>query len=205
MKHSLRLAIAFFVLSTLPVTFVSYVSIVNAERTILRELENHLTSITETRAADLGRWVQRLEHPAERIAQRPFVVDLATNLVAQARGEAGEDPTVAAALLGSHLIPHLRAEGLFEAFSIVDAESGEVLISTEPEQVGKYRNGEPYFEDGRDRTYVGRVRFTPALETLTMHLGVPIGHGSEPATAVLAGRVDLAILNEIVSFAADKH
>ena len=52
MKQSVRLAIAFFILSTLPVAFVSYVSTVNAERTIEREMEHHLRAIVEMRTAD---------------------------------------------------------------------------------------------------------------------------------------------------------
>jgi len=205
MKHSVRLAIAFFVLSTLPVAFVSYVSTVNTERTIRDEIEIHLGAITEIRAADFDRWIGSLRQLIESIAQRPLVVDLTAALVAQANRETPPDPTVTSAILGSHLSPHLRAGGLYTAFSIVDAPTGRVLVSTDPDEVGKFRIGEPYYEEGLAETHVGSLSYTPALETLAMHVGAPIGRGEEPPIAVLVGRVNLDVLGDIVAYAKGRH
>jgi PAS domain S-box-containing protein len=205
MKLSVRLAIAFFILSTIPVALVSYVSTLNAERSIEAEIENHLSAITEMRAADFDRWVENLKQLIESVAQRPLVVDLTAALVAQANREAPADPSVGSQLLNSHLLPHLRVGSLYQAFSIVDARTGKVLVSTDPDDVGKFRAGEPYYEEGMAGTYVGAVRYTPALEAMTMHVGAPVGRTGEPATGVLVGRVDLAVLGDIVTYAMDKH
>jgi len=205
MRQSVRLAIAFFILSTLPVAFVSYVSIVNAERSVERELENHLLAITEMREADFDRWVNSLERIIESIGQRPAVFDLSANLVAQANRETRADPAVAAQLVNSHLLPHLRAEGLFEAFSIVDAETGRVLVSTEEDQVGNFRIGEAYYEGALTGTFVGKVRFAPSLEGLALRVSTPIREAGESAVAILVGRADLRALDEIITFAYDIH
>jgi len=205
MKYSVRLAIAFFILSTLPVAFVSYVSTVSAERTVLRELESHLTSIVEMRAADFARWVASLEQIAESIAQRPLVVDLAGDLVAQAHAMVSPDPTVAALLLDSHLRPHLRVGGLFESFSIADAETGQILVSTEPDRVGESRLGEAYFDEGRLGTHVGHVRFVPENKFEAMHVGTPIGSEDGQPSAVLIGRVSLPVIADIVRYVRDGH
>jgi len=205
MRQSVRLAITFFILSTLPVAFVSYVSIVNAERTIEQELENHLATITEIRAADFGRWMENLERMIESIAQRPLVVDLTEDIVAQADRAAPNDPSIASELVTRHLLPHLRSEGLFEAFAVADAQTGRVLVSTEPEQVGTFRVGEDYFDEGRAGTFVGQVRYSPSLEGLALHVGTPIGRDGEEPTAVLVGRVDLSTVSKIITFAEGIH
>jgi PAS domain S-box-containing protein len=200
MKHSVRLAIAFFVLSTLPVAFVSYVSTLSTERSIEQESENHLFAITEMREADYDRWARSLERMIESIAQRTLVADLATAAVEQARGLRAADPSVQAQLVDAHLLPNLRADNLYESLSLVDAETGRIVVSSEAEQVGKFRIGEADFERGRYETYVDHVKFAPAMERLTMHVGTPVG-----ASAVLIGRVALDVLAEIVSYAEDAH
>jgi len=205
MRQSVRLAIAFFVLSTLPVAFISYVSIVNAERAIEHELENHLSAIVQTREEDYLRWVRHIEEMVESIAQRPLVIDLATHIVAQEAGEVSRDPSVAAELVTSHLLPHLRTEGLFESLSIVASGTGRVLVSTEDRQVGAIRIGEAYFLESVDQTYFGKIRFAPALERLALHVGTPISDAGQPSVAVLVGRVDLRTLDEIMSLADDAH
>ena len=205
MRHSIRLAITFFILSTLPVAFVSYVSTVNTERSIEKEVEKHLGALAELRAADFERWVGNLNQLIESMAQRPLVVDLTTTLSAQANQEAPPDPSVSSELLGTHLFPHLRAEGIYEAFSIVDAQTGRVLLSTDVDEIGKFRIAEPYYENGLAETYVGSVSYTPALETLTMHVGTPIGREGASPDAVLVGRVNLDVLGNIITYAGDKH
>ena len=205
MKRSVQLAVAFFVLSTLPVAFVTYVTTVSAEKTIRQGVESHLFAITEMRAADFDRWVRSVEGMIESIAQRPLVVDLTAALVAQAKEEAPADPSVPARLRDMHLRPHLQVEGLFEAFVIVDAESGEALLSTDVAQVGTSQIEEAQYEEGRAATYVGQVMFSPALGRTAMHVATPIGRFGEAASGVLVGRVDLGVIQEIISRSSDAH
>jgi len=204
MKYSVRLAIAFFILSTLPVAFVSYISTVSAERTVIRELENHLVTIAEMRAADFTRWVKSCEQMAESIAQRPLVVDLVGDLVAQAHEMVPPDPAVAALLLDSHLRPHLRTGVLFEVFSIADAETGRVLVSTDPEEVGSTRAEEVYVVEGRFGTHTGSVRLGKG-ESRALFVGTPIGIDGEPPIAILVGRVQRRGIEQIIRPIEDVH
>ena len=205
MRFSLRLAVAFFVLSTLPVGIVSYVSTRSAEQAIEEELTNHLAVVTAIQARDLDRWVHSLERMIENIAQRPLVVDLTTAVLAQSEQLAAPDVTLSAELINVHLLPHLRVEGLYEAFAVVDANTGRVVASTEPDQVGTFRIGEAYFERGLEMTIVDSVKYTPSLERLALHVAAPIAREAASVTAVLVGRVDLSVIDEIVSSAAESH
>ena len=205
MKHSVRLAIAFFLLSTIPVAFVTLVSTINAERTIEREVARHLEAITGLQAADLDRWLGTLERTIESIAQRPLFVDLSEELSRQSRGETASDPEVSAQLLDVHLYPLLRAGGTFEALSIIDVNSGQVLVSTDRDQVGKFRVGEAYFEGGMSGTFFDRIRFVPALETMAFHVSTPVSDRGASPLALLVGRADLRVFSEIITHDADSH
>jgi len=156
------------------------------------------------RSGELGRWIGGLERMVESIAQRPLVVDLAGELARQQRGEAERNPALALQLLQVHLLPHLRAGGSFEALSIVDATEGRVLVSTDEGQEGRSSAGEPFFEAGLEGTFVGDVRGVAGQEALEMHLATPIGEGETPH-ALLIGRVDLHVLDEIASHTQDDH
>jgi len=205
MRFSLRLAVAFFVLSTLPVGILSYVSTRSAEQAIEEELTQHLSVIAAIQARELDRWVHSLERMIESIAQRPLVVDLTTAVIAQTEQQAAPDVTLSTELLNVHLLPHLRVEGLYETFAVVDASTGRVVVSTEPDQVGTFRIGEEYFERGLGMTIVDNVKYTPSLERLALHVATPIAREAGSTTAVLVGRVDLSVIDEIVSAAAGGH
>jgi len=203
MKQSVRLAIAFFLLSTIPVAFVTLVSTINAEHTIEREVASHLEAVVEMRAGDLDRWMGTLRRTIESIAQRPLVVDLSEELSRQLRGETPFDPTISAQLLDVHLLPHLRAGGTFEELSVVDVKTGQVLASTSPDQVGTFRIGEPYFQGGLSQTFLDRIRFVPALETMALHVSTPIRDEGASPGALLVGRADVRVLDEIIAYGKD--
>ena len=199
MRFSLRLALVFFVLSALPVVAVYYISTITTARALEIDLMNHLTSLIALQEANLNRWVESLDRMIESIAQRPLVVDLTAALVDQASRGAALDPALAAELRTTHLMPHLHAGGLYEEFALVDAVTGCVLVSTEPGREGTFRIGEAYFEEALTGTYVGGVKYTPALGRMTLHVGTPVARPWESPIAVLAGRVNLRALSEIIA------
>jgi len=211
MKQWMRLAIAFFILSTLPVALVAYVFLTSAERTTLRELENHISSIAEMRAGDVQRWTESLALLLESIAQRPLVIDLSTNLVEQDRREAPLDPTVARRLVDVHLLPHVRAGGLFRGFFVAASGTGTILASTDPQEMGGSVKGADYFEDGRAATAVEPVSrssdsgSTEAGGRAAMHVGTPIRNSEGDVIAVLVGDVSLDRLGELVAPPKDPH
>jgi len=61
------------------------------------------------------------------------------------------------------------------------------------------RNNSRYFIEGKDRTYVEGSYFSPALEQPTMIVSTPIKDEDGNTFAVLAGRLNLEELSEIIS------
>ncbi|MDQ1330838.1 MAG: Histidine kinase, partial [Thermodesulfobacteriota bacterium] len=73
-----------------------------------------------------------------------------------------------------------------------------ISASTDEKQDGKYRNDRKYFMEGRNRTYVEVSYYSPAVEQPVMTVSTPIRGKDGNTVAVLAGRLALEELSEIM-------
>ena len=75
--------------------------------------------------------------------------------------------------LEDHLQPRLKYGNFLELF-LICPQQGLTLISTDERQEGKYKNHQPYFLEGRSRTTIQHVYYSPGLEQPTMTISTPI-------------------------------
>jgi len=116
----------------------------------------------------------------------------------------GRDPTAPeyqaayASLIEDHLSPTLAEEGGFLDLFILRGSDGLKLVSTDEKQEGKYKEYEPYFVEGKTRTYVKNVYYSFTLEEAAMAIGTPVKDKEGNLIAVLAGYADLAKMSGIM-------
>jgi PAS domain S-box-containing protein len=198
-RLSTKLLLLFLLLAIIPPTIVGYLAYGIGRQTLERMTLDHLDSTSRLREAALERWIAGNQSLIMSLAQRPLVEEYSA-VVASADQNSGEYQVARDALLRHHLGPALE-EGRFLNLSILGAQDGLILVSTEESLEGEYRESETFFVEGKVRTYVGKVSYTPNEGGLVMHISSPILDEQGDVVAVLAGRADLAQLTEIATAA----
>jgi signal transduction histidine kinase len=197
MKLATKLLFLFLLLAILPLAVVGYLAYDNGRRTIEQNVLNHLISTNILKQSEFDRWVHGSERGLRELAQRPLVREYAATLASQ-------DPTdpeyqaAWASLAQDHLNPFLEEGSGYLALSILRAEDGLILISTDKSLEGKYRESEPFFVEGKNRTYVENVTYSLTHGGLVMHISTPIRDREGNLVAVLAGHADLAEMSAIM-------
>jgi len=89
--------------------------------------------------------------------------------------------------------------GRFRKFWVLNAIDGEIIASTEPEDVGKSRTRESYFTKGRDAPHVESPFLNLAEHTPVLFISAPILSDDGELLAVLVGQLDLRHLQSALT------
>jgi PAS domain S-box-containing protein len=199
-RLSAKLLFVFLVLAIVPVAVVGYLAYDNARQTIERMTLSHLDSIGRLREAAFERWIRYNETILTKLGQNPSVGEYTLVLVSEDQGSA-EYQAAHDALLRGHLAPALEA-GSFLTLSIIRAQDGLILCSSDENLEGQYRESEPYFVEGKVGTYVGKVSYSPS-EGAVMYISAPVHDVLGDGFAVLVASANLAEMNDIMLTATD--
>ena len=154
--------------------------------------------------AALDNWIQERQHTLEDIARQ-------TNLRDSLRWFIYADPhSKTADLFYDELVTNLQnwagAAGYnFSMLSIVQAESGQVIVSTEPSEVGKFKESRPYFINGKLGSTVQNPYYDITLRGPAMTAATPLFSRDGKLLAVLAGSLDLEEMNQIIQRRSGLH
>ncbi|GEM_PF-1223652 len=197
MKLATKLIILLLLLTTIPLAVVGYLAYDNGRRTIEQNVLNHLISTNILKQDEFDRWVRGNERSLRDLARRPLVREYAATL-ASYDPDYPEYQAAYVSLIEDHLSPTLEEEGGFLDLSILRGDDGWILISTAKNLEGKYRESEPFFVEGRNRTYVENVSYSLSLGEVVMHISTPIVDREGHLIAVLAGHADLGEMSGIM-------
>jgi PAS domain S-box-containing protein len=197
MKITARLTVLFLLMAIVPTGIIGYLGYDIGKRTILRETTDHLVSINILKSRELERWIKDSKSSIEELAQRPLVQQYASVMAAS---HDRSDPSYRRAhrnIVEDHLKPRLKY-GVFTELFVMCSREGHISASTNEEQDGKLRDTRRYFMEGKSRTYIEGSYFSPALEQPVMTVSTPLKAMEGRLVAVLAGRLDLGELSEIM-------
>lgn len=196
-RLSTKLLLLFLLLAIVPPAVVGYLAYDNGRRTIERMTLNHLDSTSRLREAAFEQWIHHNETVLRSLATRRRLADAVAILASNDQA----DPEYRAAhdvILRDHLGPALEEEGHFLELAIIRAQDGLILVSSDESLEGKYRESEPFFVEGKVRTYVGKVSYTLSEGGAVMHISTPIHDEQGDVIGVLAGHADLAEMTKIM-------
>jgi PAS domain S-box-containing protein len=198
MRLAARLALTFVLLSILPLALAGYLAYANGRRTIEQDTFNGLTTINILKTDSLERWIASDARQLSWLAGRPLVRELTADLATMQDPDSDAFQALRQRLLGDHLLPSLENGGL-ETLSILRASDGMILVSTDPDLEGMYRDNEDFFLEGRQAVYVGGVECSLSMGGSVMHISAPVYAPDGELAAVLAGHVDLSEMGRIVA------
>lgn len=198
MKLTYRLTILFFLMAILPTVIVGYVGYNIGKRIILDETKEHLVTMNVFKSRELERWIKNSKSSLEELAQRPLVRQYASVMAASHEMQDASYREAHRNIIENHLTPRLRY-GNFRELFVMCSPQGHISASTDNKQDGKYRNNRRYFIEGKSRTYVEGSYYSSSLEQPAMTISMPIKDNDGNTYAVLAGRLNLNELSEVMA------
>jgi signal transduction histidine kinase/HAMP domain-containing protein len=202
MKLATRLAIAFISLSVIPLAITGLLAYSDAKETVESQTFHNLQANNLLKNAEFERWLNDDLQQLGLLAQRPLVKVLTMELIGSDASAGGPEEIrgqrAYSDLLEIHLIPLANILGGFESISILQAQDGLVLVSTNPSLEGRSLVGERYFLEGKARPYMDEVAYTPAHAALALHMSTPVTDELGNTIAVLVGQSDLREMSSII-------
>jgi PAS domain S-box-containing protein len=196
MKMQKKLTITLILLTIIPAITIGYYVYDISTNTIETQTVNHLVSTNILKSSELDRWIDSNKNSIQWLAQRPLVIRY-SEFMASYNITNPEYIDTKKLLITDHLQPRLKYGGFTELF-IIDPDSGIIIASTNELQEGKERTDSGYFIEGKNNTYVDGVYYSVPLEQPAMTIGTPIRDNEGNLIAVLAGRLDLNELSDIM-------
>jgi PAS domain S-box-containing protein len=172
-------------------------------RDALREATiSELQATALEKESSLDKWVQDKQTDIRSLASDPATILAASHLLQAAPGSA--DAQAAHKELLATLQPHIAA-GKFLEFSIMNPQSGEILASTNPVEEGKFKEDRPYYANGKSGPYVQNLYYSISLQSIAMTAAAPLKTSQDQVVGVLAGRLDLKEMNDIIGRRTGLH
>jgi PAS domain S-box-containing protein len=172
-------------------------------RDALREatiLELQATALEKE--SSLDKWVQDKETDISALATDPSIIQAASKLLEAVSNS--PEAQVAHDELVENLKPHL-VQGEFLEFSILDPQSGKVLASTTPVEEGKFKEDRPYYVNGKTKPFVQNSYYSISLQSIAMTAAAPLKTHQGQVVGVVAGRLDLSEMNDIINRRTGLH
>lgn len=192
-----RLILLFLVLSNISISVMGWLAYRAGQDIIRSDTFDHLLSISTMKEAQLDYWIDDAKRSLEDIARRQAVVHFVEELKPMAHAEMsyqleGDE------LREQYLRPLVAEEVGVVGVFILNSEDGQILVSTERSTEGMYRESVPYFLEGRGGTFVQSPYYSMLLEANVMTASTPIRSSDGETLAVLAARLDLQQMSEIM-------
>jgi len=187
MKIGLKLIISFELLALLVIVVVGYALFAQAseaieERTIAQLesvvvlKENRMNDFFKENAEDLTN-IQE-ESSSLLINQESKKMNYPEDIRRVLNGKLGNNPD-------------------YIEFFVLDPD-GNVYASTNEAQEGKIKSNEPYFTEGKNETFVQSFYYDSALQQPAITISTPLKDNEENVVGVLAGRLNLEKISEIM-------
>jgi len=204
MKLTQKLALGIVLLVGIPMLLLGHFLTRTSVDIVEQQTADHLRAVNRLKQSEFDRWLTGNEERLKLLAQRPLIRDGLVLLVQEHRVDHADPERLEAhevehlRLLNDHLVPYV-SEGGFERVSLLDPDSGEVLLSTDRVTEGMLREFDEYFMYGRIETTTQNPYYSITNSRVMMTIATPVHSRAGELVAVLAGHLDLNEASAILS------
>jgi GAF domain-containing protein/HAMP domain-containing protein len=168
-------------------------------RKLQEQVTKQLQTVSALNEARIYAWTQDIQHNLQMliaVQEQPDQVRTMQELFTGSL-ELDEAYQQASRTLKERFQNSMGATEIFEEIFLIDLQ-GKILVSTKDDRVGKDVSNRDYFVNGTQASYISPVYHSADLGRITMVATRPFLDPNGGTLAVVAGRVNLAVLNEIL-------
>lgn len=190
-----NLILFFVLLAVAPMVTAITVTLYQGRLQATKQVENQLTSIAELKQGQLTRWIEASKGVLTLfLADKSRVDQLVNFAVFSSTG----DRTVTQSTLNNLLGEAVKSQPLFQDFFLYNTK-GEILAASNPVDIGKVVTRQPYFAQSLTASYVQPPYYALGTADLTMLITHPLTDQKGKVVGVLAGRLNLDTLGQIMT------
>jgi len=198
-----KLTVAIVLFAGILLVGLSIPAYLNGTASLRTATLSELDSTSLEKQSALDAWIYNREHTIRDIASNQFLSGMVNSSISS-QPDSPERAENTQAVLS--ILKDWSGEGHnFINLEVIDPNNGQIIISTESDEVGKYRENQPFFTEGLKSAYVQNPYYDLALQRPIMTASAPIISSEGKVIAVLAGRLDLDELNEIILRRTGQH
>jgi PAS domain S-box-containing protein len=191
-----RIVLSFFLLSSIIVVFLTAMSYVSLVRSARQQRMDQISAIAEIKVATLSRWVDEQTRDSTSLARSPQLNAAAAVLCATGVSEAQRAITYRS--LSSFIAETISRYPEFHAVSVLSAEGGRIVFSTDTASIGQYRVLDSGFVEGMKGVSVQRVHPSPITLDPTMSISSPLKDGNGAVFGVVDVQINLDFMDRII-------
>jgi len=196
---SLQLLTGLLFFSIVPQSIIGLIAYESGRNRIMTNVQTHLERVANLKKQAIDKWAEHLLHSLSWVANEQQVIKSTTSVVNTknfTRNVQGP---------GNNAYPFLVAEfkrlvelGDVSQLFLIDKNSGQILVSSDPSWEGKFRSKELFFIKGRQELYISDIFLSLSMGRPTLVVSGPITDHQGNLLAVLAAHADFDRLNAIM-------
>ncbi len=167
-----------------------------ASRSIRQRVQSQIAAAADLKEDEIARWVNEREGDLAVLATEASLRDQWQTMLNTDEDDAAY--VSAYSDLAVRLNDFLRKKIAFVDISLLNAETGQILVSSEVLREREFHASADFFLEGKNSVYVEAVRFDPVLNAPTLLIARPVEGADGEVIAVLAGRANLADLSSVI-------
>lgn len=160
-------------------------------------INSELVSTAIEKQSALDSWVKERQMDLVSISKHPHLVEEIRLMI-----EAMKNPETALSAADHVLIDfnlHVEIDKNFSEIILLDPNSGQVLLSTRPESIGKYKENQPFFINGKKESFIQTMYYSQSTQKPLITISAPIKSKDGQLLTVMAVDLNLEELQTIVT------
>ena len=187
-----RLLVTTILLVLVPVLVTGIVTIYISSQGLRTDAFDQLESVATLKEAQIKTWLESLQTNLDLVFANPDSLQRVSELVLNpASVDLGKSP------VRNELINNSKRSGYFTELFVMDKD-GRVIVSTDDGQEGKILTTQSFFHEGLKGAYITPPTYELSLSNYTIVISQPLTSNTGKTIGVLAGRVNLSTLNDIM-------
>ena len=194
-KIRTKLLLYFVLISVIPIVVIIFLVFQNSQKAITEQTFKHLYSVSMLKDNEIDEWVDMQVVSLELIVDtldKDLIYDL------QSSSTDLEEYKKTYQIIGDVLRRSMKKNSSFFELFLMEPQEGQVYISTDERQVGKIKENQSYFKQGKEDTFVKNIYYSLALDKPAMTISTPVRDESGNLVSILATRVELGHIHEIM-------
>lgn len=195
-KLSAQMLLALLLLAIVPLSLLGFIAFNSGRQIIIENVQTHLKTVGILKRQAIDNWVEQLQYSLKYLSQdHTLVRDV--EIFHSAEGTLRVKNSAYSALVKR--FQQLVELGQVTHVSLINVDSGQIIVSSTPSWVGKFRESSGYFNEGKKRYYVSDIFLSLSMGRPTMVVSGPIVDKQGRLLAVLAVHANLGHLSDIMA------
>ncbi len=195
MKIGSKLILIIGIPAVISVTVSGVVYYFVAKQAIEKRVKAQLETATVLKENHINDFIKREVEDIEAVAREKALID--NFLGALKANDNQEESGIYRENIKQLLEEKLAYKGNFLELSVLNLY-GKIIVSTNEAQNGKFKSGEDYFIGGKRERYFQNFYYDIDLQHPVMTIATPIKDGREKVIGVLAGRLNLDKISDVM-------